>query len=92
MRAYVSPSPTRPGDSWLYRELVMEATAATSTTQAPMYSCRNTQTRYSKNKKKTDSFLYMILLRQDRERHRVTEPMYLKHDTKSMFSCEFIRW
>lgn len=41
MSAYVSPSPTSPVDRWLYRQLVMEATAATSTTQAPMYSCRD---------------------------------------------------
>lgn len=40
IRAYVSPSPTSPVDKWLNSELVIDATAAIRTIQAPMYSYR----------------------------------------------------
>lgn len=38
IRAQVSPKPTSPEESVLYRQLVIEVTAAMSTTHAPMYS------------------------------------------------------
>lgn len=38
MRAYVRPRPTNPAESSLYRALLIDATAAISTTNAPMYS------------------------------------------------------
>lgn len=69
MSAYVSPSPTSPVDSWLYRELVMEATAATSTTQAPTYSCRgthnNTAVNYWTRQRRGDSVVKISLVLAD---------------------------